>query len=230
MLDCRDIHSYYGTAHILQGVSLRVAEGELVALLGRNGAGKSTTLKSLTGIVRPRSGRIELKGRDITGRPAHEISRAGVAIVPETRGIFSQLTARENLQIAVRKGSKWTTEAVLELFPKLRELLDRPGRFLSGGEQQMLAIGRALLTGPELILLDEPSQGLAPIIVETVISTLKRLKGEGLSMILVEQNVQLAGDLCDRVYVLDQGRIVFDGTPAALRADTQTLSTYLGVG
>ena len=230
MLDCRDLHTYYGTAHILQGVSLRVGEAEAVALLGRNGAGKTTTLKSIVGVAPPRRGQVVYKGADITGWPPYRISRGGVALVPETRGIFSYLTARENLDIARREGSRWTVEHVLERFPKLRELGDRRGRFLSGGEQQMLAIARALVTGPELILLDEPSQGLAPLVVEAVVGTIADLKRERVSLLLVEQNVELACGLADRVYVIDQGRIVFEGTPAALRADTRTLSTYLGVG
>jgi branched-chain amino acid transport system ATP-binding protein len=226
MLDCLDLHTYYGTAHILQGVSLRVNEGEVVALLGRNGAGKTTTLKSIVGLVPPRRGRVTWGGRDITGWPPYRISRAGVALVPETRGIFSYLTARENLAIATRPGARWTEESVLERFPKLRELGDRRGRFLSGGEQQMLAIARALVTGPRLILLDEPSQGLAPVVVEAI----AELKREGVAMLLVEQNVAMACHLSDRVYVIDQGRIVFEGTPDTLRADARTLATYLGVG
>ncbi|HEV8676145.1 MAG TPA: ABC transporter ATP-binding protein [Methylomirabilota bacterium] len=230
MLDCQELHTYYGTAHILQGVSLRVGEGEIVALLGRNGAGKTTTLKSIVGLVPPRRGRVVYKNTDVTGWPPYRMSRAGVALVPETRGIFSYLTARENLDIARRDSSRWSPDAVLERFPKLRELGDRRGRFLSGGEQQMLAIARALVTGPELILLDEPSQGLAPLVVESVVGTITDLKRERVAMLLVEQNVELACGLADRVYVIDQGRIVFAGTPAALRVDSRTLSTYLGVG
>jgi branched-chain amino acid transport system ATP-binding protein len=230
MLDCQGLHTYYGTAHILQGVSLAVGDGEVVALLGRNGAGKTTTLKTIVGLAPPRRGRVLYKGSDIAGWPPYRISRAGVALVPETRGIFSYLTARENLAIARREGSRWTPDSVLERFPKLRELADRRGRYLSGGEQQMLAIARALLTGPDLVLLDEPSQGLAPLVVETVVGTIADLKRERVAMLLVEQNVELACDLADRVYVIDQGRIVFEGTPAALRADGRTLSTYLGVG
>jgi branched-chain amino acid transport system ATP-binding protein len=230
MLDCDDLHTYYGTAHILQGVSIQVGDGEVVALLGRNGAGKTTTLKSIVGLAPPRRGRVVYKCTDVTGWPPYRISRAGVALVPETRGIFSHLTARENLDIARRDGSRWSLDTVLERFPKLRELGDRRGRFLSGGEQQMLAIARALVTGPELILLDEPSQGLAPLVVEAVIGTIADLKREGVAMLLVEQNVELACDLAERVYVIDQGRIVFAGTPAALRADAGTLATFLGVG
>jgi branched-chain amino acid transport system ATP-binding protein len=230
MLECQDLHTYYGTAHILQGVSLQVGDGEVVALLGRNGAGKTTTLKTIVGLVPPRRGRVVYNGRDVAGWPPYRISRAGVALVPETRGIFSYLTARENIAIATREGSRFSPASVLTRFPKLRELEDRRGRYLSGGEQQMLAIARALVTGPDLVLLDEPSQGLAPLVVETVVGTIADLKRERVATLLVEQNVELACDLADRVYVIDQGRIVFDGSPAALRADARTLSTYLGVG
>ena len=230
MLDVRDLDTYYGLGHILHGLSLSVREGEVVALLGRNGAGKTTTLRSITGLTPPRRGRITYKGRDIAGLAPHRISRLGIALVPETRGIFSYLTARENLAIARRSGSRWAEDSVLARFPKLRELLDRKGRLLSGGEQQMLAIARALLTGPDLLLLDEPSQGLAPLVVEAVMGTVRDLKAERVSMLLVEQNAELALRLADRVYVIDHGSIVFEGTPAALRADTHVTATYLGVG
>ena len=230
MLDVRDIDTYYGLGHILHGLSLTVNEGEVVALLGRNGAGKTTTLRSITGLTPPRRGRIAYKGQEIGGMPPHRISRLGIALVPETRGIFSYLSARENLAIARRPGSRWPEEGVLARFPKLREVLDRKGRLLSGGEQQMLAIARALLTGPELLLLDEPSQGLAPLVVEAVMGTVRDLKAERVSMLLVEQNAELALGLADRVYVIDHGTIVFEGTPAALRANTHVTATYLGVG
>jgi branched-chain amino acid transport system ATP-binding protein len=230
MLDVRDIDTYYGLGHILHGLSLTVREGEVVALLGRNGAGKTTTLRSITGLTPPRRGRIAYKGQDIAGLPPHRISRLGIALVPETRGIFSYLTARENLAIARRPGSRWPEDTVLARFPKLREVLDRKGRLLSGGEQQMLAIARALLTGPELLLLDEPSQGLAPLVVEAVMGTVRDLKAERVSMLLVEQNAELALALADRVYVIDHGTIVFEGTPAALRSNVHVTATYLGVG
>jgi branched-chain amino acid transport system ATP-binding protein len=230
ILEIRGIDTYYGLGHILHGLSLAVGEGEVVALLGRNGAGKTTTLRSITGLTPPRRGTIAYKGASIGGLAPHRISRMGIALVPETRGIFSYLTARENLEIARRPGTRWPMEKMLERFPKLREVLDRKGRFLSGGEQQMLAIARALLTGPELLLLDEPSQGLAPLVVETVMSTIQELKHERVSMLLVEQNAEMALRLADRVYVIDHGTIVFEGTPAALRADHQVTTTYLGVG
>ena len=230
ILDIRAIDTFYGLGHILHRLSLQVDEGEVVALLGRNGAGKSTTLRSITGLTPPRAGEIIYKGAGIAGMPAHKISRLGIALVPETRGIFSYLTARENLDIARRQGSRWPMEKMLERFPKLRELLDRKGRLLSGGEQQMLAIARALLTGPDLLLLDEPSQGLAPLVVETVMGTIRELKRERVSMLLVEQNAEMALGLADRVYVIDHGTIVFEGTPNALRANEQITTTYLGVG
>jgi len=229
ILDIRQIDTYYGLAHVLHGLSLHVDEGEVVALLGRNGAGKTTTMRAITGLT-PRTGEVRYKGQNIAGRPAHQISRLGIALVPETRGVFSYLSARENLEMGRRPGARWTLEAALERFPKLREVLDRKGRLLSGGEQQMLAIARAMLTGPDLLLLDEPSQGLAPLVVETVMSTIEQLKREYVSMLLVEQNAEMALRLADRVYVIDHGAIVFEGTPAELRADVQVTATYLGVG
>jgi len=230
ILDVRGIDTYYGLGHILNGLSLHIGEGEVVALLGRNGAGKTTTLRSITGLTPPRRGEITYKGGSIAGLPPHRISKLGIALVPETRGVFSYLTARENLEIARRPGSRWSMESMLERFPKLREVLDRRGRFLSGGEQQMLAIARALMTGPELLLLDEPSQGLAPLVVEAVMGTVLELKRERVSMLLVEQNAELALRLADRVYVIDHGMTVFEGTPDTLRADPQIATIYLGVG
>ncbi len=230
ILEVSRIDTYYGLGHILRGVSLEVSEGEVVALLGRNGAGKTTTLRSVTGLTPPASGRIRFKGRDIAGLDPHRISRLGIALVPETRGIFSYLTARENLAIARRAVSRWQMDHVLERFPGLRPRLESKGRSLSGGEQQMLAIGRALMTGPDLLLLDEPSQGLAPLVVDAVMNTIRELKKERVSMLLVEQNAEMALALADRVYVIDHGAIVFEGTPDALRADRGVTTTYLGVG
>ena len=230
MIELERINTFYGLGHILHDLSLRVGESEVVALLGRNGAGKTTTLRSITGLTPPRTGAIRYKGRDIAGLDAHHVSRLGIALVPETRDIFSYLSAKENLSIAARAGSRWDMENVLERFPSLRTRLNNKGRELSGGEQQMLAIARALLTGPDLLLLDEPSQGLAPLVVNAVMSTIEELKKERVSMLLVEQNAEMALRLADRVYVIDHGTVVFEGTPAALRADRQVTTTYLGVG
>jgi branched-chain amino acid transport system ATP-binding protein len=230
ILEVAAIDAFYGLGHILHGLSLQVAAGEVVALLGRNGAGKTTTMRCITGLTPPRKGAIRYKGRDIAGAEPHRISRMGIALVPENRGIFSYLTCYENLAIARRAGSRWQTDTVLERFPKLRERLHNKGQQLSGGEQQMLAIARALLTGPELLLLDEPSQGLAPLVVSAVMDVIRSLKAERVSMLLVEQNAEMALQLADRVYVIDHGTVVFEGTPAALRADEHVTATYLGVG
>ena len=230
MIELNKINTYYGLGHILHDLSLSVGESEVVALLGRNGAGKTTTMRSIAGLTPPRSGAIRYKGRDIAGLEAHRVSRLGIALVPETRDIFSYLTAGENLSIASRRESRWQMDNVLERFPSLKQRLSNKGRELSGGEQQMLAIARALLTGPDLLLLDEPSQGLAPLVVDAVMSTIRDLKKERVSMLLVEQNAEMALQLADRVYVIDHGTVVFEGTPAALRADRQVTTTYLGVG
>ena len=223
------IHTYYGLVHMLQGVSLEIAEGEVVALLGRNGAGKTTALKSIMGLAPSRQGKVLFEDQDITGLPPHVIARQGIAYVPASRGIFMTLTSMENLNIVRIKGARWDTEDVFRRFPKLAPLKRRRGRSLSGGEQQMLAIGRALVTGPSLILLDEPSQGLAPMVVELVVEMLRELKSEGVSMLLVEQNLQMALDLAERVYILDQGEVVFDGAAQELKNNDQLTASYLGV-
>ena len=230
ILEIKGIDSFYGLGHILHGLSLSVAKGEVVALLGRNGAGKTTTLRSVTGLTPPRAGEIRYKGRNIAGLDTHRISQMGIALVPETRGIFSYLTARENLAIAQRKGSRWQMDTVLDRFPALRERMESKGRLLSGGEQEMLAIARALMTGPDLLLLDEPSQGLAPMVVSAVMETIRELKSQRVSMLLVEQSAEMALQLADRVYVIDHGAVVFEGTSAALRNDHAVMATYLGVG
>jgi branched-chain amino acid transport system ATP-binding protein len=230
ILEIKAIDTFYGLGHILHGLSLGVGQGEVVALLGRNGAGKTTTMRSVTGLTPPKKGEILYKGRNIAGLDAHRISQMGIALVPETRGIFSYLTTRENLAIAQRKGSRWQMDDVLGRFPALRERLESKGHLLSGGEQEMLAIARALMTGPDLLLLDEPSQGLAPLVVNAVMDTIRELKKQHVSMLLVEQNAEMALQLADRVYVVDHGTVVFSGTPAQLRADHQVTSTYLGVG
>jgi branched-chain amino acid transport system ATP-binding protein len=230
ILQVEDMHTYYGLVHMLHGVSLHVVEGEFVGLLGRNGAGKSTTIKSIMGLVPPRRGSVRFKGEEIIGQPPYMIARHGIAYVPGTRGIFSQLTTLENLNMVRNRQSRWTLDDVLQRFPRLAALKNRRGRFLSGGEQQMLAIARALVTGPELLLFDEPSQGLAPLVIESVITMLKGLKSDGVSMLLVEQNVEMALELVDRVLILDQGSIVYAGIPADLRHNTEVQTAYLGLG
>jgi branched-chain amino acid transport system ATP-binding protein len=230
ILEVKGINTFYGLGHILHGLSVHIEEGEVVALLGRNGAGKTTTLRSVAGLTPPRSGEIRYKGENIAGLDAHRISRKGIALVPETRDIFSFLNVKENLSIAQRKGSRWQVDGVLQRFPSLKARLGNKGRELSGGEQQMLAIARALLTGPDLLLLDEPSQGLAPLVVDAVMNTIRELKNERVSMLLVEQNAEMALQLADRVYVIDHGSVVFEGTPQRLRGERQVTATYLGVG
>jgi branched-chain amino acid transport system ATP-binding protein len=228
VLDVEGIHTYYGDSHVLHGVSLRVGAGEAVALLGRNGAGKTTAIRSIVGFTPPRAGRVLLDGRPIHGWPAHRIARSGLALVPQGRRIFSPLSVRENLLLGARAPG-FTLERVFALFPRLREREQQPGGTLSGGEQQMLAIGRALLTNGRLILLDEPSEGLSPLIVREIGRILLALKAERLSLLLVEQNYHLALRVADRVYVMNKGQIVYEGTPAALEADEEVKRRYLGV-
>ena len=230
ILEIKDVDTFYGLGHILHGLSLKIAQGEVVALLGRNGAGKTTTLRSVTGLTPPKRGEILYKGAVISGLDPHVISRKGIAMVPETRDIFSYLSVKENLSIAERRNSRWQMDTVLARFPSLKERLHHKGRELSGGEQEMLAIARALMTGPDLLLLDEPSQGLAPLVVNAVMDTIRELKSQHVSMLLVEQNAEMALQLADRVYVIDHGTVVFEGAPAQLRADTKVTATYLGVG
>ena len=231
MLSIQDIHTFYGDSHILQGVSLQVGPGEAVALLGRNGVGKSTTIKSIIGFEPPRQGRISFRGNEITDRPAHERAQQGIGLVPQGRGIFPTLTVQENMTLAARGAEQggWTYERVLSLFDNLPNRLKNYGSQLSGGEQQMLAIARALMTNPQLLLLDEPSEGLAPLIVEEIGNIIAQLKNDGLSILLVEQNLAMALDVADRVYVMSKGRIEYEGTPAQLRAATGVMDQLLGV-
>jgi branched-chain amino acid transport system ATP-binding protein len=228
LLEVDGIHTYYGESHVLHGVSLRVAPGEAVALLGRNGAGKTTLIRSLMGFTPPRAGRILFAGEPIQGWPAHRIARRGLALVPQGRRIFAPLSVRENLLLGARADG-WTLERVLALFPRLRERATQAAGTLSGGEQQMLAIGRALLTNGRMLLLDEPSEGLAPLIVREIGRVLLDLKTERLSILLVEQNYHLALRIADRVYVMNKGQIVYEGTPAALQASDEVKRRYLGV-
>jgi branched-chain amino acid transport system ATP-binding protein len=221
ILDVQDLHTAYGLSRVLFGVSIQVAAGECVCLLGRNGVGKTTTLRSIMGLAPPRAGRIVWRGRDITGWPPYRVARSGIGFVPEDRRIFADLTVWENLDVASRHrhGLHWTVERVFALFPKLQELRERQGGFLSGGEQQMLTIARTLMGNPALLLLDEPSEGLAPLVVDHLGEQVARLKREGLTILLAEQNVPFALALADRVYVLEKGSIRFSGPAAALRDD-----------
>jgi branched-chain amino acid transport system ATP-binding protein len=216
LLEVRDLHTAYGLSRVLFGVSIEVAAGECVCLLGRNGVGKSTTMRSIMGLTPPQAGRVVFKGADITGWEPHRVARAGIGFVPEDRRIFADLTVWENLDVAQRPGH-WTVERVFDLFPKLRELTGRNGGFLSGGEQQMLTIARTLMGNPELLLLDEPSEGLAPLVVDHLREQIARLKTEGLTILLAEQNTEFSLALADRVYVLEKGAIRFSGTAVALR-------------
>ena len=223
ILDVQDIHTAYGLSRVLFGVSLRVDAGECVCLLGRNGVGKTTTMRSIMGLTPPASGRVRWKDRDITRWSPYRVARVGIGFVPEDRRIFADLTVWENLDVAARdvRGdrSPWTIGRVFDLFPKLAELTNRNGGFLSGGEQQMLTIARTLMGNPELLLLDEPSEGLAPLVVDHLGEQIARLKREGPTILLAEQNVRFSLELADRVYVLEKGRIRYEGTAAALRAD-----------
>ena len=228
MLEVSAIHTYYGESHVLHGVTLWVAPGEAVALLGQNGAGKTTAIRSIVGFTPPRAGRVLFEGQAIERWPAYRIARRGLALVPQGRRIFAPLSVRENLLLGAR-ASGWTLDRVFALFPRLRERQAQSGGTLSGGEQQMLAIGRALLTNGRLLLLDEPSEGLAPLIVREIGSILIALKAERLSLLLVEQNYHLALRVADRVYVMNKGQIVYEGTPAGLEADEEVKRRYLGV-
>jgi len=230
MLQVEDIHTYYGTSHIIQGLSLDLNVNEVVCLIGRNGAGKTTTLRSIMGLTPTRKGHIRFKGEEITGQRPYAIARKGIGYVPEDRRIFSDLTVRDNLEIARRgKGDQgWTIPKIYEFFPKLKELEDHLGSEMSGGEQQMLAIARSLMGNPELILIDEPSQGLAPIIVESMVDLLKRLK-EKISILLVEQNVMLALDVSDRGYVIEKGLILYQGSMEDLKGNKEIEEKYLAV-
>ena len=228
VLQVDGIHTYYGESHILHGVSLRVGTGETVALLGRNGAGKTTMIRSIVGFTPPREGRIVFEGDEIHRWPAYRIARRGVALVPQGRRLFAPLSVRENLLLGARADG-WTLSRAFELFPQLRERGEQSGGTLSGGEQQMLAIARALLTNGRMLLLDEPSEGLAPLIVREIGRILQGLKGERLSILLVEQNYHLALQVADRVYVMNKGQIVYEGTPASLEADEDVKRRYLGV-
>jgi branched-chain amino acid transport system ATP-binding protein len=226
MLRLEGLHTYYGRGHILQGVDLEVGEGQIAAVLGRNGVGKTTTLRSIVGLARPRSGRVLLAGRDVAGWAPHRIVRLGVGYVPEGRMIFPDLTVVENIQVAQRVPAKqWSMERLFEIFPSLAERRRSKGSQLSGGEQQMLAVARALVTDPRIILLDEPSQGLAPLVVEELVRIIARLRGEGVSILLVEQNLKIAEALADVVYVMVKGQTVYRAPLAQFAAEREDVKT-----
>lgn len=233
MLEVVDLVGGYGRARILQGLSFRVGAGELVMLLGRNGAGKSTTLKTIMGLLRAESGGVRFAGQEIAGWEPHRIARAGLGYVPEDRRIFADLTVMENLEVgrqAPREGlPPWTPERLFALFPNLGRMRDRPGGRMSGGEQQMLTIARTLMGNPRLLLLDEPGEGLAPVIVEQMAQAVLRLKAEGLTILLAEQNPHFAQGVADRAVVLEKGRAVWSGAPEALAADEAVRRRYLAV-
>jgi branched-chain amino acid transport system ATP-binding protein len=226
MLRLEALHTYYGRGHILQGVDLEVGEGQIAAVLGRNGVGKTTTLRSIVGLARPRSGKVLLGGKDVAGWAPHRIVRLGVGYAPEGRMIFPDLTVVENIQVAQRVPARqWSMERLFEVFPSLAERRRSKGSQLSGGEQQMLAVARALVTDPRIILLDEPSQGLAPLVVEELIRIIARLRGEGVSVLLVEQNLKLAEALADVVYVMVKGQTVYRAPLAQFAAEREDVKT-----
>lgn len=229
ILETQDIHGYYGKSHIIQGISIAVDEGEVITLLGRNGAGKTTTLKTIVGVVPPRQGNIWFMGNNVAGLPTHRIAALGVCLVPEHRGIFKLLSVEENLKMAARKDSPWQLADIYTIFPRLKERRKNSGAQLSGGEQQMLAIGRALTTHPKVLMLDEPVEGLAPVIVDEIVAQLKQIKAAGMPIILVEQNLQVCTQLADRHYIIEQGRIVYEATNAEFLVDDSVKDRYLGV-
>ncbi len=236
MLEVRDIHSYYGKSHILHGVSLDLNEGELVCLLGRNGVGKSTTLKSIMGVVQPRQGSIRFGEKELVGRQPYEIARLGIGYVPEDRRIFRSLTVHENLLMGIKSGNKanvgenaWTLDRVYGLFPRLQERCNQMGGHLSGGEQQMLTVVRTLMGNPRVILIDEPTEGLAPLIVKDVLEMLSTVRKSGVTLLMVEQNFKAAIKIADRFYIMSKGQIVFEGDTASLLAAEEVRKNYLEV-
>jgi len=228
ILEVKDLQAFYGKSHILHGVSLEVREGELVTLLGRNGAGKSTTIRSLMGLMKQMTGTVRMFGKDVAGWTPFRIAASGVGYVPEGRRVFANLTVDENLRVPIDRAGPWTVQRVYELFPRLAERKGNKGRQLSGGEQEMLSIGRALLLNPRLLFLDEPSQGLAPLIVRDVFNVVVKMRNEGMSVLLVEQNVRGAVEIADRAYVLDDGRIVYEGPAAEFAKDEARVRALAG--
>jgi len=237
LLEVKDLNTFYGMSHVLQGISLRVDQGDIVTLLGRNGMGKSTTLKTIMGLVKPRSGSVFFKGKDITGNPPYKVARAGIGYVPEDRRIFPNLSVTDNLFLGIKGGKilnpsdpkVWTVERIFHHFPKLKERAEQKGRFLSGGEQQMLTIGRSLMGNPELILVDEPTEGLAPLMVQEVRDVLEGIHKTGVSILLVEHNIKVALSLDSRVYLMGKAHIGFAGSRQELEAQPETKAKYLEV-
>jgi branched-chain amino acid transport system ATP-binding protein len=229
MLEVKNVHTYYGLSHILFDISLTVSKGEVVGLLGRNGAGKSTTMRSIMGLTPPRAGTVSFQGEDLRGVKPYALFRKGIGYVPDDRRIFADLSVEDNLEIVFSRSPQWTKERVYDLFPALREIRARRGGHLSGGEQQMLTIARALMGSPDLLLLDEPTEGLAPLIVKNLEEQILRLKETGISILLSEQNIRSALKMISRVYVIDNGHIRFEGTVAELEADEAVKRKYLMV-
>jgi branched-chain amino acid transport system ATP-binding protein len=231
-LSVQDIHTYYGDSYVLQGLSIEVEKGEALGILGRNGMGKTTLINSIMGFVPPRRGKISFDGKDITDKTSYDISALGIGLCPQGRRVFPTLTVRENLIVAeqTHSGNRWNTETVYELFPRLGERADQRAGSLSGGEQQMLAVGRALMTNPECLILDEPSEGLAPLIIQDIGDAIRSLKDEGLSIILVEQNTPFAIRTVDRVSIITRGQVVHDSSPQELWENEEIKQTHLGIG
>jgi branched-chain amino acid transport system ATP-binding protein len=233
MIELKDIHTWYGDSYILQGVSLKVEDASIVALLGRNCMGKTTTIRSIMGLTPPRKGSIVFKDQELVGLPPYKIARLGIGLIPQGRLIFSSLLVTENLRMAARTAGKdnpWTLERVFEVFPKLAERRKNKGNLLSGGEQQMLTIARALMTNPDLLLFDEPSEGLAPVVVDEVFRVIRRLKAAGQSILLVEQDFGMAMGVADYAYIMSKGTVVYESTPEKLIANESVKAQYLGVG
>ena len=228
VLEAEGLHTFYGKSHILHGVGLTVREGEIVTLLGRNGAGKTTTMRTLMGLTPARSGRIRMLGKDTTGWPPYRVAALGVGFVPEGRRVFANLTVEENLRVPLERSGPINIERVYQLFPRLQERRASRGRQLSGGEQEMLSIARALLLNPKLLMLDEPSQGLAPLIVKQVFDTVVAMRKEGISILLVEQNVRAAVEIADRAYVLEDGHVAYEGSAAEFAKDEERVRALAG--